>query len=418
MDATAKGLRAVEQVDEDRLWSRLMTLAEHGATHNGGVNRQAFSKEDASARRLVVGWARSLGLETFTDEIGNLFLRRPGTDPDAAPVMSGSHLDSQPLGGKFDGAYGVMAALEAIEAVVQAGIETRRSIEAVAWVNEEGSRFQPGTMGSAFFCGEHALEHLLPITDRDGVSIAEGRELLLGATPDVASRSAGFEIAAYVEAHIEQGPLLERAGKPIGVVEGVQGLRWFAVEVLGEAAHAGTTPRALRRDAFASAVRMVSAMQEAARDEADALRFTIGRFEVEPGSPNTVPARVFFTIDLRHPKQSTIDNVTRAIEEACAGAAPCEASVRRTEDVSPTVFDDRVVAAVQRSADAIGSASMRLVSGAGHDAMLVARRCPAGMIFVPCAGGVSHNEQESAKSSDLAAGARVLASTLVELSDQ
>lgn len=411
-------IEAAAHVKEARLWDRLMTLAEHGATPNGGVNRQAFSEEDAGARRLVFGWAKALGLEVLTDEIGNLFLRRPGTDPGAPPVMSGSHLDSQPLGGKFDGAYGVMAALEAIQAIQEAGVETRRSIEAVAWVNEEGSRFQPGTMGSAFFCGERRLEELLPIVDREGITIAEGRKLLLEATPEVTFRSTGFEVTAYVEAHIEQGPLLEQAAKPIGVVEGVQGLRWFGVEVLGEAAHAGTTPRALRRDAFVAATRMVSAMQDAARDEADQLRFTVGRFEVAPGSPNTVPARVFFTVDLRHPEQSAIDTMTRAIEQACADAAPCTATTERTEDVSPTRFDDAVVSEVQASSDALGYSSMRMFSGAGHDAMLMARRCPAGMIFVPCAGGVSHNEQEAAQPTDLAAGARVLASTLVTLANR
>ncbi|MCG8358203.1 MAG: M20 family metallo-hydrolase [Kiloniellales bacterium] len=410
---------AAEAVDQERLWRRLMTLAKIGATPRGGVNRQALTAEDAEARRLMVEWGEALGLTPLTDAIGNLYLRRDGSDPEAAPVMTGSHLDSQPLGGKFDGAYGVMAGLEALEAMNVAGTETRRPIELVAWTNEEGGRFQPGVMGSGVFAGEMALADLLPITDREGVSVGTALGAFLAATPAVPTRESGFPVAAYIEAHIEQGPLLEAVGKPIGVVESVQGLRWYAIEVRGEAAHAGTTPRRHRKDALKAAVAMVSALEEAMADDADTVRFTVGRFEVEPGSPNTVPNRVLFTIDFRHPDQATIDRLTDRIEPLCqANARGCAVTVTRTSNEPPTLFDPEVVATVERWRQALALDGMAMTSGAGHDAMVMARHCPSGMIFVPCEKGVSHNEVEAATPSDLAAGARVLTAALVDLASR
>ena len=412
-------LAAAGCVEEARLWQRLMEMARFGATAAGGVNRQALSAEDIAARRLMLQWARELGLDASTDEIGNLYLRRPGSDRSAPPVMTGSHLDSQPMGGKFDGAYGVLAGLEALQAMGQAGIETRRPVEVVAWTNEEGSRFQPGTMGSCVFTRRMTLDELLPVVDRDGVSVEQALAEVLAATPELPRRESGFPVAAFVEAHIEQGPVLERAGKPIGVVSSVQGLRWFTVEVAGEAAHAGTTPLRLRRDALKAAAAMVTAMDEARADEKDILRFTVGRFEVHPGAPSTVPARVLFTIDLRHPEQAVIDRATQRIEAACqANARGCEVSLTRTEDVRPTLFDPAIVEAIGGWSDRLGLARETMVSGAGHDAMHMADVCPSGMIFVPCEGGVSHNESENATPGDLAAGARVLTATLVDLAQR
>ena len=412
-------LAAAGCVEEARLWQRLMEMARHGATAAGGVNRQALSAEDIEARRLMLRWGGTLGLEASTDEIGNLYLRRPGTDDAAAPVMTGSHLDSQPMGGKFDGAYGVLAGLEALQAMNQAGIRTRRPVELVAWTNEEGSRFQPGTMGSCVFTRRMALAELLPAVDRDGVSVAQALSAFLDATPELPRRQSGFPVAAFVEAHIEQGPILERAGKPIGAVGGVQGLRWFRVEVTGEAAHAGTTPLRLRKDALKAASAMVVAMDEALADERDILRFTVGRFEVHPGAPSTVPARVLFTIDLRHPEQTVIDRMTAKIEAACkAHARGCDVALQRTEDVSPTVFDPALVETIGDWSDRLGLARETMVSGAGHDAVHMADVCPSGMIFVPCEDGVSHNEGENATPGDLAAGARVLTATLVDLAQR
>lgn len=410
---------AAERVSEARLWQRLMDLAVCGATGNGGVNRQALSPEDTAARRLTVEWAEAIGLHAFTDEIGNLYLRREGTDPAAAPVVTGSHLDSQPMGGKFDGAYGVMAGLEALHAMHEAGVDTKRPVEVVAWTNEEGSRFQPGTMGSAIFAGQMDLAEVLAVRDRAGTTVAQALDAVLAAAPHVKARPSGFPVAAYIEAHIEQGPLLEAAGKPIGVVRGVQGMRWFTIDVQGEAAHAGTTPLRHRKDALSAAAAMVRALEEAMYDETDTVRFTVGRFDVEPGSPNTVPARVLFTIDLRHPETAVLDRLSSGIAPLCqANARGCAVAVQQTSEAAPTIFDPLVVETIDRWRRELGFAGMEMASGAGHDAVYMAGVCPTGMIFVPCESGISHNETEAATPADLAAGTKVLTATLVDFANR
>jgi beta-ureidopropionase / N-carbamoyl-L-amino-acid hydrolase len=404
------------RIDEGRLWQRHMDMARCGATAKGGVNRQALSAADGEARVLIVGWARECGYEVATDAIGNLFIRRPGTDPDAAPVLGGSHLDSQPTGGRFDGAYGVLAAFETLQALDAAGIETRRPVEVVSWLNEEGSRFQPGTMGALLFSGLASLEDILPLTDSEGVTVRDALKDYLATTPGLPQRPFGFPVAAYVEPHIEQGPILEEAGESVAVVDGVQGLRWFGIEILGEAAHAGTTPRALRRDAMRAANAMLARLYGVASDEADLLRFTVGRFEVSPGSPNTVPERVYFTIDLRHPEAASIERMTGEIEAAARDlAGPCTATVTRLANSEPTVFDAGVIATLEHWRGRLGLSGRRLTSGAGHDAMHIAKVCPSAMIFVPCEKGISHHESENAKPEDLAAGARLLAASLADL---
>lgn len=411
--------RAAAAVDEDRLWQRLMDMARHGATPAGGVNRQAFSAEDAEARKTMVTWAEELGLQCTTDEIGNLFLRRPGRDPSAGIVMTGSHLDSQPTGGKFDGAYGVLAGLEVLQAIASAGIETRRGLEVVAWVNEEGSRFQPGATGSLVFSGKKAAADFHASTDSAGVTLGEELDALLAATPDLGPRPTEPGLAAYIEAHIEQGPILEDGALAIGVVEAVQGSRWFSVEVRGDAAHAGTTPLGKRRDALRAAAAMVERLGREMHDPEDRVRFTVGRFEVEPNSPNTVSARVFFTIDFRHPEQEVIDRLTALIEPVCQElAGGCEVTVTRTINVPPTPFDTEVVDTIDRCAEGLSLPRTRMISGAGHDAMHLAAITPTGMIFIPCEKGISHNEIENTTPADTANGARVLAAALVELANR
>lgn len=412
------GARAAGAVSETRLWERHMAMAAFGGRGDGGVNRQALSPEDAAARSQLAAWARGLGFAVATDPIGNLFVRRDGTDPVAAPVVTGSHLDSQPTGGKFDGASGVLAGLEALQAMNDAGVVTRRPVEAVAWTNEEGSRYQPGCMGSSVHAGVLPLETALARTDRDGVAARDALAAVLATEPDMAVRPLGGPIHAYVELHIEQGPLLEAAGVPVGVVTGIQGYRWFEVEVLGVAAHAGTTPRSRRTDALMAANAMISALRPIMEDAEDITRFTVGRFEIAPGSPNTVPDRVFFTIDLRHPENGPLTFLGDQVAPVCrANAGTCTVTVRETFRTPPTVFAapvlDRLRAAVARQ----GLPAMELPSGAGHDAQFVARMAPAGMLFVPCAGGVSHHPTESATPADLAAGTRVLAEALVELAN-
>ncbi|MGE0256477.1 MAG: M20 family metallo-hydrolase [Alphaproteobacteria bacterium] len=416
--ARAAPARAAAAVNRDRLWQLHMDFAALGATPKGGVNRQALSAEDIAARRLMVDWARARGFTAHTDDFGNLFVRRAGRAPDAPPVVSGSHLDSQPTGGRFDGAYGVLAACEALAALDDAGVVTERPVEAVAWVNEEGSRFSPGMMGSAIHAGLRAMSDTVEIRDPEGIRLGDALAAFLASTPDLPRRPFRAPAAAYIEAHIEQGPRLEAARRTIGVVGGIQGLRWFEVTLTGRNAHAGTTPRAARHDAMRAAAEAVAAMAAATDDGEDALRFTVGRFVAQPGSPNTVPGRVDFTIDLRHPDDAVLNATTtrlREITAACATARGCTAELRETFTAAPTLFDVNVVDAVRRHTTALGLDHMDIFSGAGHDAMWMARLCPTAMIFVPCAGGVSHNEAESATPDDLAAGTRVLAACLAEL---
>jgi N-carbamoyl-L-amino-acid hydrolase len=406
-------LHAASRVSEARLWRRHMDMAQIGATEKGGVNRQALTPEDARARALLVSWAGARGFAVAHDAIGNLFVRRAGSDPNARPILTGSHMDTQPTGGRFDGIYGVLAGFEVLEALEDAGIVTRRPIEIAAWTNEEGNRFQPGAMGSAVFAGVFALEDMLAVRDQTGVSVAEAVEAAARATPTPSRGRPGFPIDGYVEAHIEQGPRLEATGCTIGVVSLVQGHRRYAVEVLGEVAHSAATPRRARKDALIATCNIVSALARALADEADKIRLTIGRFDVYPGAPGVVPGRVWFTVNLNHPVDAVLEDCTRqlhAVVEAHKG--PCAATITRLTGRAPINFAPPVMDLVRGKAAALGLRHMDLPSDAGHDAMHIANVAPTGMIFVPCAGGVSHNEAESATPADLAAGARVLALTL------
>ncbi len=408
----------VRAVSEQRLWQRHMAIARFGATGRGGVNRQALTPEDIQARKRLLAWAEARGYEAAVDAIGNLFICRPGRDHSAPPVVAGSHLDTQPAGGNFDGVYGVLAALEVMEAADDAGIATERALETVVWTNEEGARFQPTTMGSAVFAGALPLAAALATTDSAGVSVEAALAQMLASLGVARRKEFRFPMTAYLEAHIEQGPLLEAQRKKIGAVTGIQGLRWFQVEVRGQEAHAGTTPLRSRRDALASAVAMIAALGESMHDGNDAVRFTVGRCEVFPNSPNTVPSRVVFTIDLRHPERETLATLGDPIEAICrARAGGCEVKVTETLNAAPTVFDPRIVELVRAAAKRQNLPSIDLVSGATHDAKFMAQLCPSGMIFVPCAGGVSHSEAEAAAPSDLAAGARVLAEAALKLAN-
>ncbi len=410
---------AASRIDENRLWQRHVDMAQLGGLAKGGVNRQALSAEDAAARRLIGGWAQARGYDLFGDPIGNLYIRRAGTENDAAPVVTGSHMDSQPTGGKYDGIYGVLAGFEALEALDDAGVRTRRPVQVVAWMNEEGSRFQPGAMGSSVWSGHDDLEKMLAVTDREGVVLREALARTLAEAP--VRQVDGFDrnFHAYIEAHIEQGPRLEADAKTIGVVTGIQGSQRYTLDIAGEEAHAGTTPLRVRKDALKSAVAIVSALERHMHDPADVVRFTVGRFECRPGSPNTVPGHVHFTIDFRHPDAAVLARLGSGIEAvAKAAVGPCDVTVQRITDVAPTVFDKRIVDLVREKANALGLPNMDMPSGAGHDAMHVAPFCPAGMIFVPCERGISHNEAEAAAPSDLAAGARVLVASLEALANE
>src|SRR6266540_2416529 len=285
-ESSATIAAVVKAVRQDRLWQHHMEMASIGATGRGGVNRQALTPEDAEAHLRLLAWAATRGFSTSVDAIGNLFMRRAGEDSTASPVVAGSHLDTQPTGGNFDGVYGVLAAFEVLEAASDAGVATHRPLDAVVWTNEEGSRFQPTMMGSAVFAGALPLETALATTDAAGISVAQALADTLQRLAIPHRRAFRFPIATYLEAHIEQGPILEATHHTIGIVSGIQGLRWFRIQVTGEEAHAGTTPRRIRKDAFVVAVRMVTALQDLRDDDADTVRITVGRFEVTPNSPN------------------------------------------------------------------------------------------------------------------------------------
>jgi N-carbamoyl-L-amino-acid hydrolase len=410
---------ASTHVDEQRLWARHMEFAKLGATPRGGVRRLALDGNDIEARRRLVAWARGLGFSAFLDPVGNLFLRREGSERDAPPILAGSHTDTQPSGGRFDGIYGVLAACEAIEAIERAGVATRRAVEAVVWTCEEGgARFPIGTMGSSAFAGVKKLDDILAATDDSGVSVARALEETRAALADVAARSLGFPVGGFVEAHIEQGPELEARDLTIGVVTGIQGARRFLVEVEGEDAHAGTTTRARRKDALSAAVRMVSALEPVFHDREDTVRFTVGRFRVQPDAPAVVPGHAMFTIDFRHPEDAVLTRLGDQIEAICrAQAGPCSVRITETSRSAPVPFTSEVPHLIDAAAGRLGLSKMRILSGAGHDAMHLARLCPTGMIFVPCERGVSHNETENATPADLAAGTRVLADVLVAMAN-
>jgi N-carbamoyl-L-amino-acid hydrolase len=404
------------RVNRDRLWDRHMRLAHHGATPAHGVNRQALSVEEITARRELIEWGLALGLTAFTDPAGNLFLRLEGRNRDAPPVLSGSHLDSQPTGGKFDGVYGVLAALEAVQAILESGHSPSRAIEVVAWMNEEGSRFAPGMMGSAAFTGAAPLAEMLPVRDAKGESVQQALAEMRAAFPSVPERPLQRPVAAYVEAHIEQGPVLEREGFSVGVVTGIQGKRTFRVTVSGEEAHAGTARRQDRKDALLAATAMIQALANAMHDDADIVKFTVGRLEVRPNAPSVVAGQAVFSIDLRHPDESTLRALGDRVPAICAASAgPCKVAVEELVTAMPLEFPVTIRAAIASAATRLGLRTMELPSAAGHDARYLHGICPSGMIFVPCKDGISHNEAESATPEDLYDGARVLADTLAGL---
>ena len=312
----------------------------------------------------------------------------------------------------------MLAGLEALEALNDSGIQTKRPVEVVAWTNEEGSRYSPGAVGSSFFAGLTELSSILDVTDMDGIVLRDELARSIAETAVPLRAQGSITPHAYIEPHIEQGPVLEARDLQIGVVDGIQGIRFMDVVVIGEEAHAGTTPRRSRKDALSSAVAIITALQDLTSDDEDTIRFTVGRCVVQPGSPNTVPGRVHFTIDLRHPDSTLLHSLGDRIRDiAQQKAGPCSVEVSDNLFVEPTRFETTVRDAIRDSAQALGFSHMNMPSGAGHDAMHLATICAAGMIFVPCAGGVSHNEAESATPGDLSAGARVLAETLVRLAN-
>jgi N-carbamoyl-L-amino-acid hydrolase len=396
------------RVDGARLWGSLMELAEIGATPRGGVRRLALTDEDRAGRDLVTGWCRAAGLDVRIDRIGNVFARRAGSDASRAPVMSGSHIDTQPSGGKFDGNYGVLAALEVLRTLADHDVRTAAPLELAIWTNEEGTRFQPVMMGSGVFAGVFDLDATLARTDLDGKAVGDelARIGYAGATP-----VGGRPVGAYFEAHIEQGPILEDTDRVIGVVHGVMGLRWYDVVVTGQDAHAGPTPMHLRRDAMLAAARLTEAVNAIALAHAPHGRGTVGFVRVLPNSRNVIPGEVRLSVDLRHADAATLDAMEARLHaeaDAIALHTRVELAITPASQFPPTVFDTGCVDEVRRQAQRLGCTHMDIVSGAGHDAVHVARLAPTAMIFVPCEGGLSHNEIENARPEHLEAGCNVL----------
>lgn len=408
--------RIAAAVDEERLWKMHMEMAKFGATPKGGVCRECLTAEDNQARKLLAEWAAELNCTVSVDAIGNMFIRRPGSDPSAAPAATGSHLDSQPTGGKFDGAFGVLAGMEALHALDAAGITTTRPIEVINFTNEEGGRFQPGVMGSQVYARPEELDRMLGVTDQDGVLLADALAEFRAMLGPVEERALQSPIAGFVEAHIEQAPRLEETGTTIGVVTGVQGARKYMVEVIGEEAHSGTMPMRRRKDATLAASNMVVGLHRLMEDPADIRRFNVGRMQAYPGAPSVVPGRVVFSIDFRCPDNDMREALGSQIAGLCqALSGPCEVNVKELQRADTIPFDAGVMDIVRRSAERAGAKHMDLLSGAAHDARNIAALCPTGMVFVPCKDGISHNEIESATPSDVAAGARVIAQAVAEM---
>ena len=399
---------SADQVNGDRLWERLMAMAAVGPTANGGSNRQALSDEDAAGRALFRGWCEAAGCEAELDEVGNLFVRRAGLADDADPVLIGSHLDTQPTGGRFDGVYGVLGGLEVIERLNDLGESTERPIELVVWTNEEGSRFQHSMMGSAVWARKLPLAQAEKLTDADGLTVGAELDRLGWRGP---RRAEPRPYAATFELHIEQGPILEDEAVEIGVVTGVQGLRWFTIQLQGFPAHAGPTPMTGRRDPARAIAAIIDRVYAVVDECAPWGRGTFAQFSSSPISPNTVPERLICSLDLRHPEVDVLDEMEermRAIVEAVAVETGVAAAVTLENDSPPVTFDPSCVDAVQAAVDHLGYSNRAMVSGAGHDACYVALHCPTAMIFVPCDAGLSHNEAENIEPRQAERGASVL----------
>ncbi|MEJ7670775.1 MAG: Zn-dependent hydrolase [Casimicrobiaceae bacterium] len=396
------------RVDGERLWRSLMELAEIGATPKGGVRRLALTDVDRQGRDLVVGWLRATGSCIEIDGAGNILATRPGSDPAARVVLTGSHIDTQPSGGKFDGNYGVLAGLEVLRTLNDANVATDKPVGVAIWTNEEGSRFVPVMGGSGAFAGVFTLEHLLRQRDADGVSFGEALDRIgyAGGAP-VGKRA----LDAYFEAHIEQGPVLEREDKTIGVVTGALGLRWYDCVWTGQDAHAGPTPMEARHDALRGAAQLVEAVHALALRHAPDGRATVGIMQVSPNSRNVIPGRVTMTVDMRHPDDDALAAMDSELRAACAAIAHelrLECELRQVDQFEASRFDAACVDAVRTATQDLGYPHREMVSGAGHDAIYLGRVAPTSMIFVPCKDGISHNEIEDARPEHLEAGANVL----------
>ncbi|MCA0432187.1 MAG: Zn-dependent hydrolase [Proteobacteria bacterium] len=394
-------------INPQRLWDTLMETAKFGGTPKGGIKRLTVSDEDKRVRDWFKAECEKLGMTVEVDEIGNMFATRPGKRKDVAPIAMGSHLDTQPTGGKFDGVLGVLGALEAMRTLVDMGYESNAPLMIVNWTNEEGSRFAPAMLCSGVYAGVFTTDYAYSREDRQGIKLGDELERIGYKGKH---KAGAIKFSSMFELHIEQGPILEAEEKMIGVVTGVQGMRWYEVTVKGQESHTGATPMGLRKNALLAAARMIDAIHQVGMAHLPGVA-SVGLIENRPNSRNVVPGEVFFTVDLRHPDESVLDKM----EAAYRAALPRIADDLRVEFEekciwkSPAVkFAPELIECVRSGAKQAGYASREMASGAGHDAAYIARVAPTTMVFVPCLGGISHNEAESTTLEECGAGAQVL----------
>ena len=394
-------------VNGERLWATLNEMATIGATPAGGVTRLTLSEEDRRARDLLRDWALAAGFGYRVDGMGNMFIRRAGKNPALAPVLTGSHVDSQPLGGRYDGIYGVLAGLEALRVLNERGVETERDIVLVNWTNEEGARFAPAMLASGVWAGQFSEAFALAREDRDGISVGAALEAIgyRGERP-----AAAFPLHACYEVHIEQGPILEEEGVDIGLVDAAMGQRWFNVALEGFSAHAGTTPMGSRRDALTAFAELALAVEQIGIAHNPDGRATIGMAQVIPGSRNVVPGRVECSVEFRHPQSSALEAMEQALRHAADTLARrgVQAQIERIFDYAPIAFNAQCLARSEQAVQMLGYSARRMVSGAGHDTCYISKVAPASMIFIPCEKGISHNEAENILPTWAEKGANVL----------
>ena len=402
------------RINGQRLWDSLMTLAQIGSTPKGGVCRLTLTDLDKQGRDLVIQWAVDAGMTVVIDKIGNVFMRRAGRSNNLPPIMTGSHIDTQPTGGKFDGNYGVLAGLEVVRTLNDHGIETEAPVEVAFWTNEEGSRFVPVMMGSGVFAKAFSLEHAYAATDTEGKTV-KGELARIGYLGE--QEPGDHPIGAYFETHIEQGPVLEDNDITIGVVQGVLGIRWFDCTVTGMEAHAGPTPMALRKDALQLATQLMQEVVASALRHGPHGRGTVGMVQVHPNSRNVIPGRVKFSMDMRNATDALVDQQVAEVKALAARLSQETGMPIEIELVSSYAaigFHGECIDAVSRASQKLGYSSMPVVSGAGHDAIYMARLAPSGMIFIPCKDGISHNEVEDAQPEHITAGCNVLLHAMLE----
>ena len=405
------------RIDGERLWYSIMAMARIGATANGGSHRLTLSDEDKAARDLFASWCAEAGLSLTVDEMGDMFAYRAGAEAGRAPVGMGSHLDTQPFGGRFDGVFGVLAGLEVIRTLNDRGIKTAAPLEIVNWTNEEGARFAPSMLASGVYGGVFDLDwaQSRQAVDNGAALIDELKRI--GYHGGASLRDHKF--AAFFECHIEQGPILDSEGIAVGVVNAAQGFRWYDIQLEGFASHTGSTPMAGRRNALLGLARLAQAVDDIAHEHAPLARGTVGsQVTVGPGSRNVIPGSVEFTVDLRHPDADTLAAMDAALRQVCAETAAAidlQLSLEQISYTAPVAFDPGCVASVKRACERLGVSHTYITSGAGHDACYVARRAPTAMLFAPCKDGVSHHESESAEPADLEAVCNVLLHAVLDV---